>query len=241
MRVSLTSPCGSIDGARGLTVKIRAMPNANLVFPKLRVRLPVTVFAPTPGRDPHMQNAISYYEMRISQMSCLPLQRQHSIPPNGEMCSWRIKSRARVHLPILNGCWQELRIGLVGFDRHQHLEENKYRASRIMKYCRCSVDEGVLLGSERVVEKLTPWVGATAKIVFRRIDIGESGNQAATSASIDETYGSTTSGRPEMMTTTHFTDPQTLLMTSGPGSAISSVGLSPAISAYGGSPTTTIA
>lgn len=57
------------------------------------------------------------------------------------------------------------------------------------------------------------------------------GNHAATNASIEEMYGSMTIGLPEMMTTTHLTVPQTLLMTFGPDSIIASVVLSPAVSA----------
>ncbi|KAL2906518.1 Multidrug resistance protein MdtC [Bienertia sinuspersici] len=57
------------------------------------------------------------------------------------------------------------------------------------------------------------------------------GNHAATKASIEAMYGSMTTGRPDMTTTTHLTAPQTLLIIVGPGSNISSVWLSPCISA----------
>jgi hypothetical protein len=44
-----------------------------------------------------------------------------------------------------------------------------------------------------------------------------------------------------MMTVTHFTAPQTFWIVLGPGSDIVKLKLSPNVSAYGGSPTTTMA
>ncbi|KAJ0624462.1 hypothetical protein HanIR_Chr01g0043321 [Helianthus annuus] len=55
------------------------------------------------------------------------------------------------------------------------------------------------------------------------------------------TNGCTTTGRPVIRTTTHFTDPHTFFIVLGPGSGIVRFELSPKVSAYGGSPTTIIA